>query len=188
MVGVRNIIVEGPDGSGKSTLVNHLQEKLGMGIARRASESASGPVPDLAGWHEDEKLRMSGSSSEPLIYDRHPLFSEPIYAPLAREVRPQPPFDEPGWVSLQRDYLSRFCILVLCLPPQWVVKHNVTRGGVQMPGVTSNIVKIFNAYDAFRRNNAWPTHRLYHYDYTNRDRSGFVLLGIYNAMRAVTRV
>lgn len=76
----RIIVVEGPDGSGKTTLINKLQEVLGYPV-----HHTGGPPADRAAWvHKlmvlwDFKNRAQGG---PVILDRLPHISETTYGPL----------------------------------------------------------------------------------------------------------
>lgn len=181
-MGIRRVIVEGPDGGGKSTLIRELAQQTGVPIAERASRSETGPIESLFNWYAAD-LALPPTAR---IYDRHPLISEPIYAPIARGVEPQTPFDDPEWLEINRRTMATRALLVVCLPPLWVVKTNVkrtTRG--QMPGVEANIVKLWNAYDAVRR--SWSAHRVITYDYTNHDTSPYLRLRMAQALRGATR-
>ncbi len=76
------IILEGIDGSGKTSLAKRLCRDLGLPIHERASHSITGPVPDPFGWAEKD---IKSWYDQPLsIYDRHPMISEFIYGPIVR--------------------------------------------------------------------------------------------------------
>ena len=66
-----NIIIEGPDGSGKSTLVKHLGTLLPLTIQLGdGPEKYPGEIVERA-WRY---LRMDNT-----LFDRHPIISQPIY-------------------------------------------------------------------------------------------------------------
>lgn len=155
------IIVEGPDGAGKSTLVEQLREWYpSMMLAPRASSSGpeGGPVPDLYEWtHRD----VHSWPNRPLsIYDRHPLISEYIYGPVIRGTI-DPRFHGTG---LHR-YMSRRALLVLCLPPLNVVRRSVSAER-DMAGVAAHIDTIWTLYASLRA--TWPDPlSVVRYDYTD---------------------
>lgn len=161
---LRHIIVEGPDGSGKDGLVSRLaplfpQHKL----HEKASTSLGGPVPFLTTW-VDVDLRTVATAG-PWIYNRHPLVSEPIYAPIARQTVPQGSFADPDWVALRRIRMAEHALMVWCLPPWSVVRHNVCSGPIQhMRGVAEHIRDLYTAYRKAAGN--WPGRSLY-WDYTS---------------------
>jgi hypothetical protein len=149
---VRHIIIEGPDGSGKSTLIWRLTEALGYEVNAKASDSLTGPVPDLAKWTVDDMARWP-SDIVPRIYDRYPVISEPLYGLVVRHnIRPQ--FDNTGWLADLRLTMYRRAVVVWCLPSLDTVRLNVTsKPNDQMPGVVDNIQHLWHGYHALWR--AW---------------------------------
>lgn len=137
------IVVEGPDGSGKSTLVDMLLDEFPkLQRAPRASESATGPVADLARWVDEDLTRDVAG----LVYDRHPLVSEPIYGSVVRH-NLRPGFDSPHqlqarWVR----WLRRDPLLVVCLPDVETVQANVAQSDVQMPNVRETTAMVHGLY------------------------------------------
>jgi len=164
----RNVIVEGPDGSGKSTLIGHLSDRLGLKVHERASDSKTGPVEDLAGWVDRD---ISTDWTDRWIYDRYPVISEPIYGPHARRLI-RAPFGNPAYIANVNEVLYRTATVVWCLPPEAVVVENVTSTiANQMDGVVANIRRIYQAYvTAYFR---WRGSKLL-WDYGRHDLSLFV--------------
>lgn len=84
------VIVEGPDGSGKTTLIEQLRDHGHFILIR-----TSGPPPSLSYVHDFCSL-VSTETRETIITDRHPYISEPIYSkvlgriPLHHIPRPSP--------------------------------------------------------------------------------------------------
>lgn len=162
---MKSIIVEGPDGAGKSTLVQHLSSALGLNVHPRASDSKTGPIDQLSDWVETHItwLRQSGEAT---ICDRHPVISEPIYGPLVRgECRKM--FDDEGWLRHARESLRETTVVVWCMPSMDVVSANVAATfRDQMPGVLSHIRQVHQAYarEYFR----WRGVKRV-YDYPNND-------------------
>lgn len=68
------VVLEGPDGGGKSTLAQMLSQATGLPI-----KAGEGPPRYKGEFHErvDKYLRM-----DDVIFDRHPVISQPIYARL----------------------------------------------------------------------------------------------------------
>ena len=158
-----SIIVEGPDGAGKSTLIRVLLEDFPeLEPAPRFCTSTGGaidPSRQLARVGSDHRL-----FTKTYIYDRHPMFSEYVYSPA---------LDRP----LAKDFLgSRArmfhrviqsnCLVIFCLPPLSVVEDNLYQEGAeyQMPGVMDNIRVIHRSY-AIRANQYLGNMAVY--DYTN---------------------
>lgn len=143
------IIVEGPDGGGKSTLVQKiLDEWSGVQKGPRACTSDEGvDSSTLADWVD---LNLSMSVHDDFIYDRYPLFSEPIYGPLIRG-RMADGFSDLVW------YLGRLSMLALkepvivyCLPPWEDVRSNIEHAHApttsHLKGVLRNAEAIYQQY------------------------------------------
>jgi GTPase SAR1 family protein len=115
------IIVEGPDGAGKTTLINTLKEKLNLEVAPRVVSKDAEAMVDLRVWVE--KNLMAGW--QPLIFDRHRLISEPIYGPILR-AEWEPGFSEVDWlVPTLHQFYTLEPIIIYCLPPFKTVWDNV---------------------------------------------------------------
>lgn len=140
---MKNIIIEGPDGSGKSTLVEHFSKELGLPIHTRAVDSRKGPIMPLAEWVDKD---ISMDWDHPWIYDRYPTISEPIYGKLVRG-RVQPPFANESYLSNVNEVLYATALVVWCLPNLPTVRENVRNNRTdQMPGVVANIARVHQAY------------------------------------------
>ena len=142
------VIVEGPDGSGKSTLIRHINEHLGdnaLPIAPRVvSKDTESMIPSLKAWVEDNVSR----GFQATIFDRHRLISEPIYGTVLRS-HFEPGFDDFQWLYLQNYQLFNRCkpVVIYCLPPYKLVKRNVELDqGNQPKDVREGIRKIYSLY------------------------------------------
>lgn len=118
------IVIEGPDGAGKSTLIEKLSRELDIPVAPRVVSKDAEAMVDLQAWVHDN-LEAGWQNT---IFDRHRLISEPIYGPALRS-DPQPGFDDPLWFyeELTRFYLIN-PLVVYCLPPREVCWLNVLKG------------------------------------------------------------
>jgi hypothetical protein len=150
---IRHVIVEGCDGTGKTGLITRLTKTLDLPIHTKASTSLGGPLPDIDVWVDVDSQSMHAQT--PQIYDRHPLISEPIYAPLARHVPPFGMFQSDIWFTARRHLVARHAVVVVCMPPWSEVRRNVLSDGqAHMPGVAANIRALYDAYKHVQR--GWP--------------------------------
>lgn len=130
------IIVEGMDGSGKSTLIPKLSKDLQLEVASRAVTPEEGPLPGLVKWFWKH---VEDPSPEVLIYDRFPAFSDPIYAGVLGRGRKI----GPAQVLAFRMRVDPF--VILCDPGIQTVRTNVLKSP-QMPGVAKNVEKLYTQY------------------------------------------
>lgn len=136
------IIVEGPDGAGKTTLIRQLQEKWpDLEVAPRVVSKDAEAMVDLQMWVNDNLSQ----GPQYKIFDRHRLISEFIYGPILRKEQ-QPGFSSDIWVwhSLRRFERLR-PVLIYCLPPLEVVKANIA-GDTDNRVVWDHIEGIYTAY------------------------------------------
>jgi hypothetical protein len=117
------IIIEGPDGSGKTSLIQKLSSKLGYEIAPKAVGSDAQELTDLRRWVD----RSLDGGWQPVLYDRHALISEGIYGP-AWNGQVREPFQDNYWLCLA---MARFTLLrptiIYCLPPVETVVENIRK-------------------------------------------------------------
>lgn len=138
------IIVEGPDGSGKSTLVKRIREEFStIRIAQRVVGQNTEAMVDLKGWVE-KNLDMGWQWT---LFDRHRLISEPIYGSILRAYA-QPGFDELTWLyKVTRRFYDIKPIIIYCIPSWQTVEQNMLT--TQQPAtVFKNSSKIYRAYVA----------------------------------------
>jgi hypothetical protein len=153
------IVVEGPDGAGKSGLVQRIAEHLKIPVHARACKSTSGPIDQLYEWarHDVTSLRWQPFS----VYDRHPLVSEYIYGPITRQsVSPQ--FYTRQAAKLSEQFAHQV-LIVYCDPGVGEVLENVLKGK-HMDGVAEHASRLYYAYKSFMH--YWPGNRPVVWDYT----------------------
>lgn len=114
------IIIEGPDGAGKTTLIEILQKSFNLSVAPRVVAKDTSAMADLVKWTEDNVKKRWHS----VLYDRHRLISEPIYGTIMNRDAPQ--FDNTFWM---RSMMAKFYLmrptLIYCIPPKQVVHDNI---------------------------------------------------------------
>lgn len=143
------IIVEGPDGAGKTTLVNRLLEEfpqLQLGERAVADRDKLYTVTRQDTHNALARAILASKDDRPRIWDRL-FYSEFVYAPIVgRSVEFRP--SETSWIQRIIE-ASRFPV-ILCLPPLDVVLENEAKAH-QMEGVSENIGYIWEEYTKL-----WP--------------------------------
>lgn len=150
------VIVEGPDGSGKSTLVERLSDEAPEGTHIRHW----GPVDDPMREYTDEIL-TSARTHDNALYDRF-WPSEYAYGTVLRGETRVGAYGRAALFNLASKYHD--VRVVMCLPPVEVVRANIAWRGEDsdMRGVRANIDALYRAYGFY------PAHRMHvtEYDYT----------------------
>jgi len=115
------LIVEGPDGAGKTTLIERLAEDLDLPVAPRVVSKDTEFMVDMVDWVE---LNLADGPQR-MIFDRHRLISEPIYGPVLRGTM-DPGFDNLTWLyAKQQEFRQTNPFVIFCLPPVESVLRNV---------------------------------------------------------------
>lgn len=158
------IIVEGPDGAGKSTLCEKLESHFfqqganrmdwmaEMGISRDEMKE----VPTRRYYHA---LREAYGPCT-YIHDRL-FFSSLVYGPL---MQGNIQMSEEDRKTISRTILALACPIIVCLPPREIVHMNVSGEGHQMEGVREIIDDIYDGYQEVIVSQAYPF--VMYYDYT----------------------
>lgn len=157
------IVVEGPDGAGKTTLINKLSEQFSLPVAPRVVTKGAEAMVDLKTWTEDNVARGWQST----LFDRHRLISEPIYGSVLRK-RAEPGFGDPFWLFSMYRMFYMHCrpIIIYCLPPFQVVQEHVMADTENQPEkVRTQIAKLYMLYSAKAASDAVLANALI-YDYT----------------------
>lgn len=138
------VIIEGPDGSGKTTLANRLLKATGLpsALLRRSGPPGESLEEMLA------LIQTVSGSSVSLILDRHPLISEWVYLRTARRGESKESF------FLQSHALEKIVsflseinpLIIYCRPPIDILRF-YSRIESQMSGVHSSLESIAEKYD-----------------------------------------
>lgn len=137
------IVVEGIDGAGKTTLIQNFRQQakqLCWILAR------SGPPQGTQDLLETINLLGYGGRhlSIPLIADRHPLISEPIYGPI---VRGKSLLEEYYTEESAQGYIASLVDRVIYCKPDLETAQRASRRERQMPGVHEHYWALYQAYD-----------------------------------------
>lgn len=114
------LIIEGPDGAGKTTLIKGLSDALDIPIAQRVVSKDAEAMTDLQRW-VDRNLELGFQRT---LFDRHRLISEPIYGPAMH--RSAPGFTDITWLGPRMNAFARINpVIVYCLPAKTTAWANV---------------------------------------------------------------
>lgn len=153
------IVIEGPDGAGKSTLVKWITETYDLQEGERSEKNRDYIYRTT---REDTWKAMHTelqASSPPLVWDRLGPWSDPIYAPLmGREVA----FTRDELLFADNFIRQLQCSFIICLPPLEVVKANV-EASHQIKAANDHIEVIYNKYRRLGLGRALP---IAWFDYT----------------------
>lgn len=136
-----HIILEGIDASGKSTLAKHLANALVCAI-----QDSEGPEKEpgeiITRIMKYDRLM----SQERIIFDRHPVFSHPIYSQGSKWMTRIPP-------AIINDLLTRPILIVYCRPMTEGFDNHVENEGGEDPEhlrrVSANYTQWLADYDAW---------------------------------------
>lgn len=162
------LIVEGPDGAGKTTLVNSLCSFFELEVRPRSSTSDHGPVGELGDWID----RDFTSNVHVGVYDRHPLISETIYGPLIRPSQSDLLGMGPVEDLFEMLYSTSPLLIIYCLPPVAAVRVNVAKTHEATTAHLEGVLKYTDAlYDLYTYRYLMDAARgvAVKWDYTNLD-------------------
>lgn len=116
------LIVEGPDGAGKTTLIASIQNYLGWPVAPRVVSKDMKAMGDLVNWVEENVAE----GFQDKIFDRHRLISGPIYSTVMK-AKPDEGFEDFRWLHLMQYRLLQQVapVIIWCMPAYATVKANI---------------------------------------------------------------
>ena len=162
------IIVEGPDGSGKSTLVARLEEQLEIDREPRAVSSDARSLIPIGKYIETELRRGFGLR----LYDRFALISSPRYMSLPNPTYRDELLDRVWLVRMSRLFTEVDPAIILCLPPYDVVQQNVVSDPTSEV-MYNHLYQIYWGYhDWYCHQKAAYNTSVLLWDYTNPDEKG----------------
>lgn len=127
------IIVEGPDGAGKTQLVLRLADELQVPVEPKVVQPDMSSEVDLLRWSSDQIRGWP----EKKIYDRFPLISEFIYGPIFKH-NVRTPFKDFAELRILHDnFRAAQPVIIYCLPPVTEVLANVSRDDTDNSAVNS---------------------------------------------------
>jgi hypothetical protein len=147
------VVVEGPDGSGKSTLIEYFKKNLGPTIAYQAGEG-----PEKYPGEINERLNRYGSwyyFNGVVIFDRHPCVSQPIYGKL----RDNTPVDP----EHQLNFMLSRPVFIYCRKTRLDLSEHVEKeydSEEHMIAVRNNQAIIIAAYELWAQRNAHIYYRI----------------------------
>lgn len=137
------IIVEGPDGAGKTTLINVLAEHFDLPIQERVVSKETKALTDLKVWTE----RNLSEGFVFKLFDRHRLISDPVYRWAIPTKQPDKDLYQIDWLEAS---LKRFQtidpIVIFCMPPIETIMANLMDDPDNRE-VVSHILRIYYAYN-----------------------------------------
>lgn len=145
------IIVEGPDGAGKTTFIRHLSGLLvGQGyvpeLAPRFATSEGGPIGSLGDAVMEDWVKSVRYSDTPAdlvrIYDRHPMVSEYVYGPVLRGGVDDSVVRLPSGLQ---EAIHEHAYVIAIMPPLEVCKERLA-AEPQLEGVVDNYEDIYAEY------------------------------------------
>lgn len=177
------IIVEGPDGAGKTTLINTLVEELfDMEVAPRVVSKDTKALVNLRDWVD---ANLAKGFQYHTIYDRHRLISDPIYRFKIPGKSMDSDFYEPQWLATS--YLKFRAIrpiIIFCLPPVNVVRDNL-RGDKDNASVIDHIDPIYYDYvSSMARYLADAQYQTLIHDYTRSNSLQFIVNSVETLLSA----
>lgn len=133
------IIIEGPDGAGKSTLASKIKEQTGYMLMHRSQPKT-----------EEDKKRMMDEyvqvikAGKNCIFDRC-WYSEMVYGPVMRDVSI---ISYPQMYELERLLAKNGALIIHCTAPEQTLWKRCLRRGEDYITERETFSKICNGFDA----------------------------------------
>lgn len=149
------VILEGADGSGKTTLATRIRQELGQYslFLRTSGPPSIVEIANVCHWID------SHPASLPIIMDRYPIISEYVYGPIIRG-KCKHALTLPKIAST-----LRHAMIIYCRPSYEALREGVLREA-QLEGVVLNHRDIVKAYDSLMSSLEGDGVYVKKYDYT----------------------
>ena len=115
------IVIEGPDGTGKTTLARDLSRKFGLEYSRPPAHALSSEGGALSSALADWWVEQVAAVPSMRIYDRTYYISDPIYRPHSGRT---PLEDGPSFCRNLAAFIQSAPAIVFCLPPLEIAMAN----------------------------------------------------------------
>jgi ABC-type cobalamin/Fe3+-siderophores transport system ATPase subunit len=156
------LIVEGPDGAGKSTLIRSLYLVTGWPTAPRVVSKDTEAMTNLKVWTE----RNVAAGFQEVIFDRHRLISDPVYDSIMRVKSPRPEVYDLGWyINTMTQFWALKPMVIMCLPPLKRIQKNLI-DDPDNAKVYPYIDRVYRGYVAMTSQLIASGHDIWVYDYT----------------------
>lgn len=175
------IIVEGPDGAGKTTLARAIAQHYNLRIEQKDKEDRSeshGPPQRSARERTWEALGIAVSGNHPVVIHDRLFVSELIYGPI---VRAATKFSSQEAIWAERVFAALGAPFIHCRPPKDVVLENI-KGEAESQYAANRAAEIYDAYGSY-----WPgLLNTYVFDYTDPHPGGlYRFIDLYMERRRV---
>jgi GTPase SAR1 family protein len=150
-----NIVIFGPDNSGKTTLANQIKD-LGFQYVRSLG---AGKTSQEYLDYLDITLNNAKKTKSNLIFDRFSVIEESVNGPILRNVD----LMDTNFIDVNR-FLSRIDLFIFCMPPKSVITNWGDRE--QMAGIKENIDKLIDKYLDYSHKLYEKKMNIIHYDWT----------------------
>lgn len=147
------IVVEGPDASGKSTLIEHFKSRLGPTVKYQAGEG-----PEKYPGEINERLVRYSQwyyHNGVVIFDRHPCVSQPIYGKIRHNTAVDP--------EHQLNFMLSLPVFIYCRTTRIDLSNHEEKdydSEEHMIAVRNNRAMIIAAYDLWAAKNAHIYYRI----------------------------
>lgn len=160
------VVVEGPDGCGKTTLVETLRHTVGryFWVLRPSRPPENrGQILQTLNWVYGRHPSID------VLFDRHPVIGETVYGPTIRGASKLADFNSPEGRKI---LLRPVTLIIYCRPITPVIEANVSKN-YQMDGVRNNIANLVDGYDQLMDELSW-SFPVVRYDYNKDDVNSIV--------------
>jgi len=154
------IVVEGPDGCGKTTLVNQISVDCRLRVgARNTADRDNIWKTSKQDTYEALAEAVEGNEA-PVVWDRLGPFSDPVYS---RVLGHPPQFKSEEIQFTSAIFKALRCPIIICIVPLEVAQGNAETTH-QMKGVHENFAHIHGKYGGlFLAMRSWPNTHAYNY-------------------------